>query len=201
MTDRQARLDTFLGRMAVERRLITDARLREALAEQGRDPAGPGRSTRPLGTILVARGWITDAQLVALLEEQQSRISDLKSFQREDRRLGKILIHRGVAPDALIQQCLREQAEMIEEGRKGVPRLGELLIMNGYATADDVRQALAAQKKMILACVGCHRRYNIAGYDATKSYRCPSCQSVLAVPSTLDDVRVDKTATGLPPMN
>ena len=72
-----------------------------------------------------------------------------------------------------------------------------MLVERGYASVDSIRQSLAAQQKAILSCPGCGKRYNIAQYDPGKAYRCPACQGVLETPSSLDDVRVDRTATSL----
>lgn len=193
------RMDNFLGRMAIEQGLVTPPQLQEALDEQARDAGAGSAVPRPLGTILVAKGHLTPDQLVKLLEEQQARNVDITSFRREDRRLGKILIHRGAIPPALVQECLRHQASLLSEGQSGIPRLGEILIMRGYASAEAVRQALAAQKKVILACEKCGKRYNISAYDAAKRYTCPACKWTLHLPTALDDVRVDHTSTGLPP--
>jgi eukaryotic-like serine/threonine-protein kinase len=56
--------DIVLGRLAVEKGFITEAQLREALAEQSGT-----RELRPVSQILVAQGLLTAAQLELLLKE------------------------------------------------------------------------------------------------------------------------------------
>jgi serine/threonine protein kinase len=61
----------LLGKMLLERGLITPDQLREALAERARSLSDG--SARPLGIILVAKGFLSDSQLVNLLAEQAPR--------------------------------------------------------------------------------------------------------------------------------
>jgi hypothetical protein len=76
------------------------------------------------------------------------------------------------------------------------PRLGELLVQKGYASADEIRQALAVQEKTILTCTACGKRCNGAGYDPARRYACPSCR-----PSSVrsaDPARRGRRARGNP---
>jgi hypothetical protein len=67
----QEDLTIRLGQKALERGWITPAQLREALAEQARSLSGR-RSPRPLRNILLERGYLTDPQLLSLIEEETS---------------------------------------------------------------------------------------------------------------------------------
>lgn len=58
--------EQMIGQLAVRHGLITHAQLREALLDQAASDA-----PRPLGSILLARGWIGTSQLVSLVEEQR----------------------------------------------------------------------------------------------------------------------------------
>ena len=61
----------LLGKTLLERGLITSEQLTEALAERARSmSSGAGK---PLGVILVAKGYLSDTQLVTLLGEQSNR--------------------------------------------------------------------------------------------------------------------------------
>lgn len=64
--------ELFLGNMALEAKLITPEQLRVALADQAQDQA-QGRVPRQLGIILLGRGWLSEADLLALLAEQAKR--------------------------------------------------------------------------------------------------------------------------------
>jgi WD40 repeat protein/serine/threonine protein kinase len=63
----------LLGKMLLERGLITPDQLREALADRARSMSDG--SAKPLGIILVAKGFLSDTQLVQLLAEQANRPS------------------------------------------------------------------------------------------------------------------------------
>ena len=67
--------DALLGRMAVEKGLISQADLEASLREQERSP-------QTLGEILVSRGSLKDVDLQSLLEEQERRVQALDDFQQ-----------------------------------------------------------------------------------------------------------------------
>ncbi|MBV8879499.1 MAG: serine/threonine protein kinase, partial [Planctomycetaceae bacterium] len=60
-------LDTALGTRALQEGLITADQLKEALAEQARDLEHRKEGVRPLGMILVAKGFLTHAQMQNLI--------------------------------------------------------------------------------------------------------------------------------------
>ena len=64
--------ELLLGNLALEARMITLDQLKVALGDQSRD-LDQGRAPRQLGVILLARGWLSEDQLVDLLREQAER--------------------------------------------------------------------------------------------------------------------------------
>jgi hypothetical protein len=62
----------LLGNLAIELGLITPQQLSSALEDQAQDGARFG-FVRQMGTILIARGWLTHPQLMDLLREQSMR--------------------------------------------------------------------------------------------------------------------------------
>jgi len=60
-------LDTTLGTTALQQGLLTPPQLQEAMAEQARDLAERKSGPRPLASILVARGFLSHAQVQSLL--------------------------------------------------------------------------------------------------------------------------------------
>ncbi|HVR84383.1 MAG TPA: protein kinase, partial [Planctomycetota bacterium] len=64
------RQEILLGKLALERKLLTPEQLREALAEQARPKPDGEEKSRSLGNILVQRGFVTVDQLVSLLGQQ-----------------------------------------------------------------------------------------------------------------------------------
>jgi len=66
--------DLLLGQIAVEKGYLTKAQLAEVMKEQSggvnSDPnatVNPTKGTRPLGTLLLSKGYLKEQQLVALL--------------------------------------------------------------------------------------------------------------------------------------
>ena len=64
--------ELLLGTIALQARLLTPEQLRTALGDQSRDLA-EGKTPRQLGVILLARGWLSEEQLLGLLQEQADR--------------------------------------------------------------------------------------------------------------------------------
>jgi hypothetical protein len=71
--------ELLLGNLALEARMVTPEQLRVALGDQARE-LDQGRAPRQLGVILLARGWLSEDQLVDLLREQADRRARRKSI-------------------------------------------------------------------------------------------------------------------------
>ena len=67
------------GMVAVRLGFITPGQLREAMIEQLNDDVG-GLAHHPLGSILVAKGWMTEEQIEKTLNKT------LQAYPRESRR-------------------------------------------------------------------------------------------------------------------
>ncbi len=70
--------ELLLGNIALEAKLITPDQLRLALGDQSRD-LDQGKAPRQLGIILLARGWLSEDQLMELLRVQAERRARRKS--------------------------------------------------------------------------------------------------------------------------
>ena len=126
-----------LGRLLVERGVITEEQLQTALRVQ-RDQGGM------LGEILTQRGWVTPLSIAAavakqkaeepLAAEQGSRPGRGESWKP----LGTLLVEKGFISDVQLKQALALQ-------RDGGGFLGEILVDKGWLTASDLVLALAAQ--------------------------------------------------------
>jgi hypothetical protein len=147
-----------LGALLVERGLLTEARLEQAMAEQR-------RSGRLLGVILVESGYLSGVSLARALAEQHgvelrtpgegsgsgavsrlervrgSRTGPTGSAPGEDgwRPLGVLLVEWGYLERAELEGALAEQRQ--RPGR----RLGEILVGLGYLSGPDLARALALQ--------------------------------------------------------
>jgi hypothetical protein len=132
-----------IGDILVEDGLITTFQLRIALSEQSR--AG----TR-LGEILVARGWVSAADLVNALAKQRGIRLSLSAPGGEPSpsplkapgtafALGRLLVERGRISEEQLEQALEHQH------RTGL-RLGEILRSSGAVSARELAEALAEQQ-------------------------------------------------------
>lgn len=92
VTVTSARLALRLGRVLRQRGLLNDRQLAEALEIQ----ATPGE-TRPLGEIIVAKGWVTPAQIAACVQEQAVAVLTRLLIAEE----GSFAWEPGVRPPAL----------------------------------------------------------------------------------------------------
>jgi hypothetical protein len=127
-----------LGRLLVERGVITEEQLQTALRVQ-RDEGGM------LGEILTARGWVTPLSIAAAVAKQKAEQPAPAGGQsnrpgRSDtwKPLGTLLVEKGFISDVQLKQALALQ-------RDGGGFLGEILVDKGWITASDLVLALAAQ--------------------------------------------------------
>lgn len=190
--------DRLLGRLAVERGLLTEAQLEECVKEQEAAPPSP----RSLGVLLVSKGLLTQGDLVALLEEQNRREQSLKEYRalREAEYLfGQLLVKHNKATQLQVNKCLQVQEQMAERGVRPVPRLGEILVEHGFVDRATVDEILKLQDKRVLACTACGRQVNVVGFESNRAYRCEACGSPLARSSPPDSLRADETWHGEAP--
>jgi serine/threonine protein kinase len=95
--------------------------------------------------------------------------------------IGQILLRDGVLSQTQLDECLSLQAESAKAGGPP-PRLGELLVQKGYATADAISRALNAQSKTILFCPRCNVLLNVDTRPDAVGYSCGRCQGGLEKP-------------------
>jgi tetratricopeptide (TPR) repeat protein len=168
--------DFVIGRIALERGLLSVDQLAECLGEQKTAPAST------LGAIMLRKGLLKQTDLDSLLEEQKQRLADaleLSDPKLEDALLGRLLIRQGVVKEAQVYECLRASAEMAEAGEKA-PRLGELLVRKGFLAVDAAERALLPPpKKEGLVCPACHNSFTAVALDPGKKYTCKHCGHVL----------------------
>jgi hypothetical protein len=136
----------LLGRIAVEKGYLRPLDLDRCVRAQVGDPlCRGGRFMAPLGEILVSRGYLSDAQLGELLDEQRRRLdAPLPGNGRvADALFGRQVVREGLASESAVNAALRLQAVMEEIGVGDVPRLGQLLVERGVLAAADVERLLA----------------------------------------------------------
>jgi hypothetical protein len=196
--------DVLLGQLAVEKGFLTKAQLAEVMKDQAGgsdDPdatASPAK-VRPLGTLLLAKGYLKEQDLVALLEEQSRRLEAIKNvqkLQKVDYLFGQLLVKYNLATMLQINKCLEIQLKMAEKGTTPIPRLGELLVEHGFVDKKTVADVLKMQDKDLLFCTGCGRQYNVVGLEEGKAYKCKECGGVMLRRAMLESLRADETTFG-----
>jgi len=202
--------DLLLGQPAIEKGLITAAQLSEVMKEQQQDgtksdpnatvsPTSGTRTSRPLGTLLLAKGMIREQDLVGLLEEQSRRLESVKNVQKMQKveyLFGQLLVKYNLATMLQINKCLEIQLKMAEKGVTPIPRLGELLVEHGFVDKKTVADVLKMQDKDVLFCTGCGRQYNVVGLEEGKAYKCKECGGVMLKRALLESLKADETAFG-----
>jgi len=139
-------LDALLGRIAVERGLITESQLEAALRAQGASP----EAQRPLDSILKEQGLLTDHQLGDLSLERDRRMKTMTLYDemaRGELEFGQLLVKHNRATQNQVNKCLEIQQKLAGEGRQPVPRLGELMVSHGYVDERTVQDMLKIQHK------------------------------------------------------
>ncbi len=190
--------DGLVGKLALQKGLISSAQLKECLAEQAALQAAGQK--RPVGVIMVSRGLMKDEDLLDLLEEQRKYLSERANYtqvRKEDFLFGQILIKQGVASSDDINRALRGQAEAAERGDMPVPRLGQILMDMGISDEKAVQQTLKIQYKTLYECPGCTLKYNLVEADPSKQYRCKKCDAILTAKPPGGGVKADESAYGL----
>ena len=188
--------DLLLGKKALDRKLISNSQLKDALIEQARSRTPSGSQHQRLGDVLVARNFTSRDKIQSLQEENERIVSGPAAGR--DSALGRILVENGTISSAQLQDCLRAQDEALRGGETPEPRVGELLVRKGYASAEAVRRALAVQEKTILACVSCGKRCNGAGYDPSRKYLCTGCKAELRPVASPGEVSVQHETQDVP---
>jgi serine/threonine protein kinase/predicted RNA-binding Zn-ribbon protein involved in translation (DUF1610 family) len=163
--------DLLLGRIAVREGLLTREQLYDCLTAQERNPA------RKIGQLMVARGYLKQADVDRLLEIQTRALGEVPAARGA--MLGRILIDRGLATEFQVNECLRMQGRLIDLGIAPLPRLGEILVKRGYIKRDAVETALQFQNLLLYSCPECGTPIDVGGNDgaAPGTYTCAKCGS------------------------
>ncbi|PZD70319.1 Lysostaphin [Acaryochloris thomasi RCC1774] len=117
-----------IGELMLQRGLINQSQLTQALAEQKQSGA-------QLGEICKQQGWVSQAQLQQVLNGQRRR-----NITRGKVRIGEVLMQRGLISQVQLTQALTEQKQ------NGL-QLGDILVQRGWVSPTQLRQALYEQRR------------------------------------------------------
>ncbi|HYF00330.1 MAG TPA: protein kinase, partial [Planctomycetota bacterium] len=160
--------DLLLGRLALERGLLSPDQLAACMSDQAAAPA------ESLGAIMLRKGLIRQRDLDALLEEQKQRLAgalEMTDPKLEDALLGRLLVKQGLLKEAQLYDCLRASAEAAEAGA-APPRLVDLLVKRGLLASPSAH----APKRETLVCPNC--RSTFTATDG-KKHACRQCGAAL----------------------
>ena len=144
----QQHTNELLGQILVRMGVVKEAEIKAVLAVQGhigslqeavRSAAG---ERQMLGSLLVRSGHITNDQLEHAIVVQKA----------SGEKLGEVLIRQGLLHEAQLNSLLAYQHNQSEGKRQSNPfRLGEILVMTGYISRQQLDQAIVKQ-------AGCSKR-------------------------------------------
>ncbi len=179
--------EVLIGRLAVERGLISEKELVQALEAQASGGAVP------VGELLVQLNLIDRKQLSQLVALQRENLSAPSPYTEGKEvaadLLGKHAVEQGLITPGQLKETLREQGVMSQRGQP--MRLGELLVDKGYLTFEQVEQLLGRQGKRLMRCKACGTQFNV--HAEVKDAACNKCGGELAESASIPGARDAKS--------
>jgi hypothetical protein len=183
----QKRADSLFGQIALRLSIITKKQLGEALELQRF-----ARGHKPLGVLLMELKYVTPQDLEKIVKEQESLVQQASSRQkavREDNLFGKVAIRLSFCTEDQLGECLALQEQLPKER---FMRLGDILVIKGYLTVEQVKKISDTQKGLILYCSQCDTQYNVVMFRPGASIQCYRCGSALRIPARTTSPAVDE---------
>lgn len=131
------RPDQIFGKLAVEAGYLTDAQLKDLLAQQARDAAAG--NDLPLGEVCRRRRLMSEEHVAEILIAQE-----FVEMHEEDKRFGARAVSRGMATAGQVQAGLDEQKRLFEAEKEARP-LAEILQEAGVLDPGQVEALSLAQ--------------------------------------------------------
>jgi len=176
--------DLLFGKIALNRKFLTQAQLDECVAIQARS-----RDRMPLGQILKSEGYITEDQhseILAIQRKNMAVVDPVQKLSKESLLLGKLAIRERLMSERDVNLCLRLQAK---EGEKR--SIGEVMVEQGYLTPEQLKRLLAKQQKKIMSCPTCKLSFTVLSISKNKVVPCPRCKGPLKDGKPSESVRTD----------
>lgn len=141
--------DLLLGEIALRHGLLDEAQLDLCIQQQIDE-----RYRRPIGQIMLERGFVGKEVLEALLRTQRRAIEEFERNAEYGQLFGKTaVLKRFITPEQL-NQALRAQARKHARGVKA--KLGQVMLELGLLTISQFWQVIHEQGDFL--CGNCHRR-------------------------------------------
>ncbi|MBI2930530.1 MAG: hypothetical protein HYY16_02670 [Planctomycetes bacterium] len=172
--------DALFGQIALKLGIITRKQLEEALAVQR-----TSNQHKPLGLILMDLKYVSERDLERIIEAQKAIASQAESRAkavREDTLFGKVAIRLGLCSEEQLAECLVMQEQLPKDR---FMRLGDIMVIKGVLTVDQVRKILDTQRGLILYCPQCDTQYNVVMFRPGASIQCYRCGTALRIPARM----------------
>ena len=170
--------DSLFGQIALKLGLVTKKQLDEALELQQY-----AKERKPLGVILMELKIIGQRELEKVIEAQKELVVQSHTRAKavkEDNLFGKVAIRLAFCSEQQLHECLDAQEGLPKER---FMRLGDIMVLKGHLTVDQVRRILDAQKGLILYCPACQTQFNVVMLKPGTSLQCYNCGSPLRIPT------------------
>jgi hypothetical protein len=181
------RADSLFGQIALKLNIITKQQLAEALELQRY-----AKVQKPLGVLLIELKYVTQADLEKIVKAQEALLQAASSRQkavREDNLFGKVAIRMEFCTEEQLAECLALQEQLPKER---FMRLGDIMVIKGYLTVEQVKKISDTQKGLILYCHQCDTQYNVVMFRPGASIQCYKCGSPLRIPTRSTSPSVDE---------
>ncbi len=164
--------DLLFGKIAVAKGYCSQAQIDECILMQTYEDSPP-----PLGDILLYKGYITTEHHKEVLATQMRQMAEedpATKTSKEAALFGKLAVREKLLTPDQLNECLRLQA------REGETRsLGEIMVAQGYLSAEQVKALLSHQLKRIMSCPACKLSFTVLSISEAKHVECPRCKKPL----------------------
>jgi hypothetical protein len=183
----QKKADSLFGQIALRLNIITKKQLQDALELQRFS-----KTPKPLGVLLIEMKYVTEKDLEKILAAQKAILAEAAVRQkavREDNLFGKVAIRLGFCTEEQLAECLSLQEQLPKER---FMRLGDILVIKGYLTVEQVKKVTDTQKGLIVYCGSCDTQYNVVMFRPGASLQCYRCGSPLRIPTRSTNKSIDE---------
>jgi hypothetical protein len=184
---RRKKADSLFGQIATRLGIITRAQLQEALELQRY-----AKGHKPLGVLLMELKFVSEKDLERIIQAQQNIVAEAASRQKavkEDNLFGKVAIRLGFCAEEQLVECLALQEQLPKER---FMRLGDIMVIKGYLSVEQVKKVSETQKGLIVYCPQCDTQYNVVMFRPGASIQCYKCGSPLRIPARSTSASLDE---------
>lgn len=159
--------DLLLGEMALRHQLLTEEQL-DLCTQQQIDE----RYQRPLGQIMVEKGFLQPDVLEALLRTQRRALEEFEKNAEYGQLFGKTAVLKGFVTPEKLAQAVRAQARKHARGVRA--KIGQVMIELGFLSIAQFWEILHEQGDF--TCGNCRQRIDKPFFRGT-AILCPGCKA------------------------